>query len=87
MIPATGASDALAIAERLRAAVGGAPFEAAGDPISVTISIGSADSRSFASLSEMIAAADAALYQAKAQGRNRTVASESGPERESRGMH
>ena len=87
LIPATGASDALAIAERLRAAVSGAPFEAAGDPISVTISIGSADSRSFASLSEMIAAADAALYQAKAQGRNRTVASESGPERESRGMH
>lgn len=85
LVPATGAADAFGIAERLRTALATAPFEASGDMITVTISIGLADSRSFASLGEMIAAADAALYQAKAQGRNRVVAGAAAVERESGG--
>jgi diguanylate cyclase (GGDEF)-like protein len=75
LVPDADAADAIAIAERLRTAIGGAPFERAGDRIAVTISIGSADSRGFTTLGEMVAAADAALYEAKLQGRNRSVAS------------
>lgn len=78
LIPATGVPDAFGLAERLRTAVASAPFETAGDKVSLSISIGLADSLSFTSLQDMIAAADAALYQAKAQGRNRTMAGGAG---------
>jgi len=75
LVPAVAAAEAFTIAERLRGSIASAPFEAPGDRIEVTVSIGSVDSRRFTSVSEMMAAADAALYEAKAQGRNRTVAS------------
>jgi two-component system cell cycle response regulator len=60
--------------ERIRLAVTATPVLAAGSEISVTISIG-ATATIGGPEAEVQATADAALYQAKSAGRNRTVAS------------
>ena len=60
--------------ERIRLAVTATPVFAAGSEISVTISIG-ATATIGGPETEVLAKADAALYQAKGAGRNRTVAS------------
>ncbi len=67
----TGIDEAAQFAERLRARV---EAETAGDQAPVTISVGVAELRAeHASPDELINAADAALYAAKAGGRNRVV--------------
>ncbi|HET7747670.1 MAG TPA: GGDEF domain-containing protein, partial [Vicinamibacteria bacterium] len=68
-----GRVEAHAIVERLRAVVEGTDFAAGeGHPGRVTISAGLAEwPRDGAEDSALIAAADAALYRAKAAGRNR----------------
>ncbi len=63
-------TEAMQAAERLRAALSGAPVVAGGEALTVTISAGVACTVS-ASPEEAIAAADAALYRAKSGGRNR----------------
>lgn len=73
ILPETAAEGAVALAERLRAAVAeaGVPI-AGGRTIPVTVSIGVATFPSDGgSGTALIAAADAALYAAKAGGRNR----------------
>jgi len=76
LLPHTRAVDAFRIAERLRANVAGliiiAPGATGGERVQVTVSIGVAalDSGSKRELSELMAAADAALYRAKAGGRD-----------------
>jgi diguanylate cyclase (GGDEF)-like protein len=76
LLPQTRAVDAFRIAERVRAKVAGlsiiAPGAAGGERVQVTVSIGVAalDSGSKRELSELVAAADAALYRAKADGRD-----------------
>jgi diguanylate cyclase (GGDEF)-like protein len=60
-----------ALATRLCAAVGAARFEYDGTVIPVTISIGAAVDRSIEEPQALIAAADAAMYEAKRGGRNR----------------
>ena len=60
--------------ERIRLAVTATPVFAAGSEISVTISIG-ATATIGGPETEVLAKADAALYQAKSAGRNRTVTS------------
>jgi two-component system cell cycle response regulator len=62
--------------ERLREQVAAAAIKtkAAGD-VSVTVSIGTAAGTGQSTVDHLIAAADAALYQAKAAGRNRVVRS------------
>jgi diguanylate cyclase (GGDEF)-like protein len=74
LLPETEALDALHIAERIRRAVEalGIPHEALGSKGIVTISSGTAAApvRTVSAL-ELIAAADAALYAAKRNGRNR----------------
>ncbi|HEY0953115.1 MAG TPA: GGDEF domain-containing protein [Roseateles sp.] len=63
---------ALAIAEKLRALVAGHDF---GDGLRVTASFGvAAMDNGERPLDQVFAAADAALYRAKAQGRNRVIA-------------
>jgi diguanylate cyclase (GGDEF)-like protein len=65
-------SQALPRAEEIRKALGGLPIQTARGPITVTMSIGVLSSRDWAGLNaeEILCKADAALYQAKAAGRN-----------------
>jgi diguanylate cyclase (GGDEF)-like protein len=67
----TGREQALAIAEKLRALVAGLDF---GDGLHVTASFGVAAMDGERPLEQLFSAADAALYRAKAEGRNRVVA-------------
>jgi diguanylate cyclase (GGDEF)-like protein len=76
LLPQTRAVDAFRIAERVRANIAGlsiiAPGTSGGERVHVTVSIGLAalDSGSQRQYSELMAAADAALYRAKAGGRD-----------------
>ncbi len=76
LLPQTRAVDAFRIAERIRSAISGlsiiAPGATGGERVHVTVSIGVAalDSGSKREYSELMAAADAALYRAKSGGRN-----------------
>jgi two-component system, cell cycle response regulator len=60
-----------ALARRLIAAVAEKPFECLGQQIPVTISVGAAVDRGKSESQALIAAADAAMYEAKRSGRNR----------------
>jgi diguanylate cyclase (GGDEF)-like protein len=73
LLPQTRAADAFRIAERVRASVAGLSIIApGGDRLRVTVSIGVAalDAGSRREYTELMAAADAALYRAKAGGRD-----------------
>ena len=65
------ADGALALGERLRVAVEQDRFEHAGKVIPVTVSVGIAAERQIEDAQAFIAAADAAMYEAKRAGRNR----------------
>jgi two-component system, cell cycle response regulator len=74
LLAGAGGEHSFAAAERLREAVCARPLEEVG---TVTVSVGVADCPSHArSERELFAAADAALYRAKAEGRNRTSVAE-----------
>lgn len=71
LYPGATLEDALVQAESLRASIAGYSFEYDGNPISITISQGLAEFPSHGrSVEGLIAAADRALYAAKADGRN-----------------
>jgi diguanylate cyclase (GGDEF)-like protein len=76
LLPQTRAVDAFRIAERVRASIAGlsiiAPGTTGGERVHVTVSIGVAalDSGSKREYAELMATADAALYRAKAGGRD-----------------
>jgi diguanylate cyclase (GGDEF)-like protein len=76
LLPQTRAVDAFRIADRVRAHIARLPIYADGTPgserVAVTASIGVAalDNGSRRELTELLAAADAALYRAKASGRD-----------------
>jgi diguanylate cyclase (GGDEF)-like protein len=73
LLPQTRAVDAFRIAERVRAHIARLPITTpVGEPVTVTVSIGVAalDAGSSRELTELLAAADAALYRAKASGRD-----------------
>jgi len=80
LLPQTKALDAYRIAERIRTHIGSMPITVSDDAdaelVRLSISIGVAalgarwDSSSGAQLTELLAAADGALYQAKRNGRN-----------------
>jgi len=75
LLPPESAAQALAVAERLRAAVAGAPLRLpGGGSLALTVSVGAAVHRAPDEPWEAtLQRADAALYQAKQQGRNRCV--------------
>lgn len=75
LLPA--ASNAASTAERCRTAICMAPFETQIGQLAVTISLGVATRTPAFSSAELIGASDAALYQAKANGRNRVCFEES----------
>ncbi|HXJ22649.1 MAG TPA: GGDEF domain-containing protein [Polyangia bacterium] len=62
---------AVALGERLRVAVANAQYQHEGRPIPVTISVGCAVAHRPQAAQPLIAAADAAMYEAKRAGRNR----------------
>jgi diguanylate cyclase (GGDEF)-like protein len=76
LLPQTRAVDAFRIADRVRANIAGlsiiVPGETGGERVHVTVSIGVAalDSGSKREYSQLMAAADAALYRAKSGGRD-----------------
>jgi len=75
LLPQTREHDAYRIAERIRTYIAGAsirtPDEPDADPVRVTVSIGVAALDSYRrDLTELLAAADGALYRAKQAGRN-----------------
>ena len=70
-----GASEASAVAERLRQRIARSPVVHDGHWISVTVSQGVAQARMGEDLAALVARADAALYQAKASGRDRVITS------------
>ena len=77
LMPHTPASEVEPVAERVRAAVGGSPFEsiADGNPAPVTISVGAAAGASNThDASDLLHSADERCMEAKRQGRNRVVA-------------
>jgi len=69
--PGSTAEEALALAERLRAAVETAPLRCRGVPIRLTVSIGLASRQAGDPLDRLLQNADSALYDAKQRGRNR----------------
>jgi diguanylate cyclase (GGDEF)-like protein len=76
LLPQTRAVDAFRIAERVRAHISQLPIYASGAagservPVTVSIGVAALDAGSHRELTELLAAADAALYRAKASGRD-----------------
>ena len=76
LLPETDLSQALAMAERTRSSIEARPVNV-GTPVSLTISLGVAAYPAHATDGPaLVAQADAALYAAKAAGRNRIAAAE-----------
>ena len=71
-----GAESALEAAERCRAAMVREPFvlAASGESLSVSLSAGVAEARIGDDVEDLLARADAALYEAKSSGRNQVMA-------------
>jgi diguanylate cyclase (GGDEF)-like protein len=81
LCPHTDATQAVAVAERVRRAVEEHTFDLDGASVRLTVSVGGATwprGRSIRSATGLIEAADAALYEAKRLGRNRAVHSRPG---------
>jgi two-component system, cell cycle response regulator len=74
VVPGCTGADLAATAERLRCCIAGRPIETAAGPIPVTVSVGVVSGQFFQhpnpDYAALLSAADQALYQAKAQGRN-----------------
>ena len=77
VLPGCGMQGALKVAERMRSSLADQPITVQGGRVAVTASLGVAvaDAGSGVEIDDLIRAADVALYRAKAEGRNRVVAS------------
>jgi diguanylate cyclase (GGDEF)-like protein len=74
VLPETDIATALRVAERMRESVRQIVVMRTGQPVSVTITLGVSSLRDGESIEDAIARADAAMYQGKIDGRNRSVA-------------
>ena len=84
LLPDTGLEDAVWLADRTRAAIEAASYNAGQHSIHATVSVGVAScNEATADLAGLLKVADQALYRAKTAGRNRvetsSVAAESAP--------
>jgi diguanylate cyclase (GGDEF)-like protein len=74
ILPNTTKADGLVVAERLRAEMERSPLMVEGTPVTATISLGVASMpESGRSVDSLVRAADAAMYEAKRQGKNRVM--------------
>jgi len=73
VLPETTIDAASLFCERIRGAVEAETFDYDGEPLHATISLGAAALEASDSAASLIARADARLYRAKEDGRNRTV--------------
>ena len=73
VLPGTDASGGARLAERARVALEGCALEVDGDRVPLTASFGVAELSPTADVRELVAAADAALYEAKRTGKNRVM--------------
>ena len=74
VMPETGPGDAVACAERIRTAIGALSLPTDAGPLCFTVSAGVAVlAPEHAGWTDLLQAADSALYEAKKSGRNRTV--------------
>jgi diguanylate cyclase (GGDEF)-like protein len=74
LLPETDLAQAEIMAERLRREIATHPIATASHPIATTVSIGiAARSHEISNVSQLMKAADQALYEAKRAGRNRVV--------------
>ncbi|UQG62521.1 GGDEF domain-containing protein [Marinobacter sp. M3C] len=78
VLPDTELGSALAVAEKLRCAIGGTPMAVGGHSIEQTISFGVACYSNGEQIDTTIMPADSALYLAKQSGRNRVMSVEPG---------
>ncbi len=76
LMPATQTADAVVVAERVRASIAATPIETAGGLVPLTVSIGVATWADDETATGIEARADAALYRAKAAGRDRVEVAE-----------
>ncbi|EIP86335.1 hypothetical protein A33K_17425 [Burkholderia humptydooensis MSMB43] len=75
LLPCTSLDEAMHVAEKIRQTIGSTPIEAEGVRVPVTASVGGAAAHAGALTHEtLVNEADAALYRAKRQGRNCSVA-------------
>ena len=86
LLPDTGLPEACDAAERVRLAFQKTAAAIDGTSIGATISIGVAATECNATADQVFAQADAALYEAKRSGRNRTVVASGDESRERRGI-
>jgi diguanylate cyclase (GGDEF)-like protein len=72
ILPGTNGDQAMVVAEALRHAIEQGKGGAAGS-ITISVGVASPDGDDLSDVGELFRAADAALYEAKAAGRNRVV--------------
>lgn len=73
LLPDTSAKDALNLAHKLRQKLADTPVASIGTPVTASIGLSCMPAGSSMSLDALLRQTDQALYQAKHQGRNRTV--------------
>jgi diguanylate cyclase len=71
LMPETDSQTALAVLEKVRAAIADAAFNYKDQPMSITLSVGLTEFKTNDSLETAFDRADQALYTAKSSGRNR----------------
>ncbi|MBI4923419.1 MAG: diguanylate cyclase [Devosia nanyangense] len=84
VLPDTSLADAIKVAERVRISFEAGTIEAGEGIARATVSIGIAATQHHVGMDVLLAAADAAVYEAKARGRNRIVVAEPATLRQSR---
>lgn len=78
LLPATGRDEAMKVAEKIRSIIAESPLHCDGHEVPVTISFGVAAFNGENQVADLIKRADAAMYRAKREGRNRVCAADEG---------